>query len=107
MRPASSPSTETGVLLAFLHTPQVGGAVLQLERLGDLERGLEADRDIVGHVVAAHRQDGRVERRAVVEQREVDGPGPDVRDRDPQLLLRLGQDRLRGGERSSRPARRT
>ena len=40
-----------------------------------------------------------VERRAVLEQREVDRPGADVGDRDAELLLGLGQDRLRRRER--------
>ena len=56
-----------------------------------------------------------VERRAVLEQREVDRAGADVGDRDAELLLGLGQDRLGRGERvdhelvdlDARPRRRT
>ena len=62
-------------------------------------RRLDADRDVVRHVVAADRQDGRVERRAVREQGEVDRAGADVGDRDAQLLLGLGQHGLGGCER--------
>ena len=75
------------------------GAVADLELLGDLEARLEPDRDVVGDVVAADRQDARVERRALLEEGEVDRAGADVGDRDAQLLLGLGQDGLGGGER--------
>ena len=57
------------------------------------------DRDVHRHVVAADRQDRGVERRAVGEQGEVDGPGADVGHRDPELLLGLGQDGLGRGQR--------
>ena len=56
------------------------------------------ERDVVRDVVAADRQDGRPERRAVGEHREVDRPGADVGDRDAELLLGLGQDRVGRGE---------
>ena len=57
------------------------------------------DRDVVGHEVAADRQDARPERRALVEHREVDRARADVGDGDAQLLLRLVRDGLGRGER--------
>ena len=93
VRPASSPRPETRSARRST-LAQVAGAMPDLELLGDLDRRLDADRHVVGHVAAADRQHGRVERRPVREQREVDRARADVRDRDPQLLLGLGQHRL-------------
>ena len=108
VRPASSPSTETRDLLVVGSiAAQVARPVADLELLGDLEARLEPDRDVVGHVVAADRQDARVERRAVGEQGEVDRAGADVGDRDAQLLLGLGQRRPRPTRASRRRARRS
>ena len=73
--------------------------MLDLEVLGDLDARLEPDRHVVGDVRATDRQDPGVERRAVLEQGEVDGAGADVGDGDAELLLGLGQDRLGRGER--------
>ncbi len=78
---------------------QVARPVLDLEVLGDLEARLEPDRDVVGDIRAADREHPRMERRAVLEEGEVDRAGTDVGDRDPELLLRRGQDGLGRGER--------
>ncbi len=99
VRPASSPRTDT--LISSSSTIALRSHVpwRDLELLGDLEAGLEPDRDVVGDVRAADRQHPGVERRAVLEEREVDGAGTDVGDRDTELLLRRDQDRLGRGER--------
>ena len=73
--------------------------MLDLEVLGDLDARLEPDGDVVGHVGATDRQDPGVERRAVLEQGEVDGARADVGDGHAELLLGLGQDRLGRGQR--------
>ena len=99
VRPASSPSSATLICSSASTAREVARAVADLELLGDLEARLEPDGDVVGDVVAADRQDARVERRAVDEQREVDRAGADVGDRDAELLLGLGQDGLGGGQR--------
>ena len=51
-------------------------------------------------MIAADGQDGGVEWRSVGEDREVDRPRADVGDRRSQLALRLGDDRLRRGQRA-------
>ena len=94
VRPASSPRTETLICSSSPIVRQVARPVADLELLGDLDARLEPDRDVVGDVRAADRQDPGVERRAVLEEGEVDRPGADVGDRDAELLLGLGQDRL-------------
>ena len=99
VRPASSPSTRHADLLVVGDVPQIARPVADLQLLGHLEARLEADRDVVRDVVAAHRQDPRVERRALLEQGEVDRPGADVGDRDAELLLGLGQHGLGRGQR--------
>ena len=86
---------------------EVAGPVLDLQLLGDLEAGLQAEGDVVGHVVPADRQDRGPERRAVREHREIDRAGADVGDRDAELLLGLAQDGVGRGERRRRPARRS
>ena len=82
VRPASSPRTLTLISSSSADGAQVARAVAHLEFLGHRERGLDPDRDVVGHVVATDRQDPGVERRALLEQGEVDGAGADVGDRD-------------------------
>jgi len=85
-------------LLVLVDSAQVGRAVADLELLGDGQRRLEADRHVVGHVVAPDRQDARVERRALLEQREVDRAGADVGHGDPELLLGLIEDGIGRGQ---------
>ena len=94
VRPASSPRTETLICSSSPIFAQVAGPVADLELLGDLDARLEPDRDVVGDVRAADRQDPGVERRAVLEEGQVDRPGADVGDGHAELLLGLGQDRL-------------
>ncbi len=94
VRPASSPRTETLICSSSPIARQVAGPVADLEFLGDLDARLEPDRDVVGDVRAADRQDPGVERRAVLEEGQVDRPGADVGDGHAELLLGLGQDRL-------------
>ena len=84
--------------LVRVHARQIAGPVLDLERLGHLEAGLEADRDVVRDVGAADRQDRGVERRAVDEQGQVDRAGADVGDRDAEIALRRREDGLGRGE---------
>src|ERR1035437_3661854 len=78
-------------------------AVHDLEILGHLEARLEADGHVIGDVDAADRQNRRLERRTVEEEREVDGAGAHIGHGHAQLALGIRQDGFgrseRGGDR--------
>src|SRR5439155_13130701 len=75
-----------------------GVAVAELERLGLGQRGPEPDRDVVGDVVAAHREHGQPEQRDLVVHGDVGGAGPDVDHAAAQVDLVRGQHGLPGGK---------
>ena len=99
VRPASSPRTLTLISSSSRPARRSAEPWRILSSSATWQRGLEADRDVVGHVVATDRQDPGVERRALLEQGQVDGPGAEVGDGDAELLLGLVEHRLGGGQR--------
>src|SRR5438132_12932 len=74
-------------------------AELDLDLLRLVHRRAQADRDVVGEVIAAQRNDAGVLDRAAGENGHVGGAAADVDQRHPQLLLLVGQHRLGAGER--------
>ena len=79
---------------------QVGGAVLDLDLLGQVQARAQADRHVVGDVDAADRQHGGVIDRAVDEDRDVGRAAADVGHEHAELLLGIGQGRLGRGQRA-------
>ena len=97
---ALRPPTERHVDgLVLGHERGERAAVALLELLGVGRRRAQPDRDVVGDVIAAERDDRGVPDGAVAEERDVGGAAADVDEEDAQLLLLGGQHRLRRGER--------
>jgi hypothetical protein len=95
------PAADAGHLdgLVAIEQRALGRAVPGLDPLRLQHRRAQADGDVVGEVVAAERDDAGVLDGAAGEDGHVGGAAADVDERDAQLLLLLGQHRLRRSER--------
>src|SRR5690242_7575299 len=93
-------STDRGNVHRLLrrHQRRQGAAVALLERFRIGHRRTQADRDVVGDVVAAERQNRRVPHGAVAQQREIRGAAADVDHEHPELFLVGEEHRLCGGD---------
>ena len=96
---SSSPNGWTGNDSSEFHLARVGVPVLELDRLGQIERQAQAVGHVVGHVPARHRQDGRVPHRAVDEDRQVGRAAADVHHHHAHLALGRSQDHVPGRQR--------
>ena len=73
--------------------------VLDLDGLGLVDGRAQADGDVVGHVGAAERHDGRVADRALVEDRHVGGAAAEVEQDHAEVALVVAQHRVARGQR--------
>ncbi len=100
VRPASSPRTETLMSSSSSSTARRSAVPWRILSSSATWRLVcRPNDDVVGHVVPTDRQHPGVERRALLEEREIDRAGADVGDRHAELLLGLGQDGLGRGQR--------
>src|SRR5262249_57803703 len=87
--PRGLPPADRGDLqsLVFQHQPRLRAPQGLLQLLGVGRRRPEADRDVVGDVVAAQRDDRGVPDRVLAEERHVGGAAADVDHHHPQVAL--------------------
>ena len=84
--------------LVLVHHAGQRAAALALDLFRVGHRRAQADGDVVGEVIAADADDGRVPQAAALVDRDVGGAAADVDQRDAELLLVLGQHRFAGRE---------